>query len=128
MNPDFLKPNRDLPMQCIKVYTGAEIVQDPYEKNVEVTLFQPYIVNAIVEDLLFSQISWKLPGVITEKAKNLLINKQFRNLIENSQRIDIKENGKWVSFEGWRVNGQMQIREEGSFIRVYAYSRTVDKP
>jgi len=129
MHNDFLKPNKDLPFQCIKVYTGGEIVQDPFEKNVEVTLFNPTIVpDVLVEDLIASQISWKLPGVRTEKAKNLQMGKQYRSLIESSQRIDIHENGKLIPFEGWRVNGRMQIREEGQFIRVYVFSRTVDTP
>jgi len=114
--------------QCIKVYTGSETIQDPYEKNVEITLHSPTLIDAIVEDLIFSQVEWKLPGVKAKKAKSLHLSKQFRSLIEASQIIEVKENGKYERFEGWRVFGQMQIREEGDLIQVYIYSKTVDTP
>ena len=121
---DIFKDNPN--STCIKVYLGKETVQDPYEKNVEVTLFQPTIINAIVEDLSFSQIKWKLPGIITDKAKRVYISKKYRTLIENSQKIEVKENGIFVAFEGWRVNGRMQIREEGDLLQIYIYVKSVD--
>ena len=120
---DIFKDNPNA--TCIRVYLGKETIQDPYEKNVKVTLFQPTIIQAIVEDLIFSQISWKLPGIQTDKAKRVYIPKQYRTLIENSQKIEVRENGKLVAFEGWRVNGRMQIREEGDLLQIYIYSKTV---
>lgn len=111
--------------QCVRVYMGVETVDDPYEKNVTVRLLNPIPIKALVKDLVASQIGWKMPGIIAEKAKELIVDKKHRNLLEKSHKIELKENNKCVSFEGWRVNGKMQIREEGDFLRVYIYSKHV---
>lgn len=111
--------------ECIRIYIGIETIEDPYEKNRSVTLLNPVPIRAIVSDLLFSQINWKLPGIVTEKAKEITVEKKHRNLIEKSQKIEVKENNVCIAFEGWRVNGRMQIREEGDFIRLYIYSKHV---
>jgi len=111
--------------QCIRVYLGKETVVDPYEKNTEVSLLNPIPVKAIVADLVASQIQWKMPGIVANKAKEIYVEKKHRTLLEKSQKISVKENNTWVEFEGWRVNGQMQIREEGDFLRVYIYSKHV---
>lgn len=111
--------------QCIRVYLGKETVTDPYEKSIEVTLLNPIPVRAIVADLVASQIEWKMPGIVADKAKEIYVEKKHRTLLEKSQKISIKENNTWVDFEGWRVNGRMQIREEGAFLRVYVHSKHV---
>lgn len=108
---------------CIRIYFGTETVVDPFEKNVEVTLLNSIPVRAIVTDLVSSQIAWKMPGIITEKAKEIFMEKKHRNLLEKSQKIGVKENNTWIDFEGWRVNGKFQIREEGNYIRCYIYSK-----
>lgn len=104
---------------------GLESVVDPYEKNIEVSLLNPIPVRGLVSDLVFSQITWKMPGIVADKAKELYIEKEHRTLLEKSQKIEVKENNEWVAFEGWRVNGRMQIREEGGLLRVYIYSKNV---
>lgn len=110
----------------IKIYTGKETVSDPYEKNATVSLFNPLFICAIVSDLIFSQISWKLPGIITDKAKEIMIDKKHRTLLEKSQKISVIENNTWIDFEGWRINGKMQIREEGDYVRAYIYSKKLN--
>lgn len=108
--------------QCIRIYLGTAIQADPYEKNKVKTYLNPIYINGIVSDLIASQITWKLPGISTSRAKEMTVNKEHRSLIEKSQKIEIKENNSWVAFEGWKENGRMQIREEGNYIRLYIYS------
>ena len=111
--------------KCIKIYMGVEMVDDPYEKNVTISLLNPIFVKALVQDLVASQITWKMPGIVADKAKEIYIEKKHRTLLEKSQLIGVKENNNWVDFEGWRVNGKMQIREEVDLLRVYVYSKHV---
>lgn len=110
---------------CIRIYLGTETVLDPFEKNVDVTLLNPTAIKAIVTDLVSSQIAWKMPGIVTDKAKEIFTDKKNRSLLEKSQKIGVKENNTCIYFEGWRVNGRMQIREEGEYIRCYIYSKHV---
>lgn len=112
--------------QCIRVYMGVEISQDPFEKNVAVTLLNPIPIKALVRDLIASQVTWKMPGIETAKAKEIIVEKRHRTLLEKSHKIELKENNKCVDFEGWRVMGRMQIREDGDFLRVYLYSKNYD--
>ena len=107
--------------QCIKIYLSIEVQDDPYEKNKVQTYLNPIYIQGIVSDLISSQIAYKLPGIRTQKAKEIVVNKEHRTLIEKSKKIEIQENNKWVSFEGWKDNGRTQIREEGDYIRLYVY-------
>ena len=109
--------------QCIRVYMGTETVVDPYEKNTEVVFINPIPIKGIVADLVASQISWKMPGIVADKAKELYIELHHRTLLEKSQKIEVRENNEWVAFKGWRVNGKMQIREEGGLLRVYVHNQ-----
>jgi len=107
--------------QTIKVYLATETIEDPYEKNVSLTDLNPLPLKAIVTDLIASQAQWKMPGIEIEKAKQIIIKKNRRNLIEQSHKIEIDNEFYW----GWRVNGRMQIREEGDFLRIYVYIKKV---
>lgn len=104
--------------QWIKIYLGKEVIDDPEEQNVNVTLFNPVPVKALVTDLTSAQMKWKIYGIETEQGKELVIKNKYRTLIEQSQKIEIKG----VDYIGWRDNfGQMQIREEGNYLRIYIY-------
>ena len=105
--------------KCIKVYIGKEIRTDPYEHTVEVTLLNPISIKGIVTDFTSTQSQWKMPGVITDKSKEIIVEKKYRNLLEMSQKIQIDGDNDY--YNGWKVNGRMQIREEGNYIRVYIY-------
>ena len=108
----------------IYIYRGTETDTDPYEHNVTVSLLPPLIIRGLVSDLTFAQIQWKMPGIKTAKAKEIYIEKRYRNLLEQSQKIEIKDDfGAMEPYIGWRENGRMQIREEGGYLRVYIYSR-----
>ena len=107
--------------QTIKIYLATETVVDPYEKNTSLSELNSIPIKAIVTDLISSQSQWKMPGIVTEKAKALIINKRHKSLIEKSQKIEI--DGEY--FEGWKVNGRMQIRDDGDYVRVYIYIKKV---
>ena len=104
--------------KCIKVYLAKETKVDPYEKNVELTYLAPITLRALVTDFTFSQIRYKMPGIETDKSKEIIVSKSKRSLLEKSQKIMI--DGEF--YEGWRVNGRMQMREEGDTVRVYVYN------
>ena len=108
--------------QCIRVYAGKETQIDPYEKNVETSLLNPILIKGIVSDLGFSQIQWKLPDITANKAKEIIVEKKHRSLLELSNKISVKENNTWIDFQGWRINGAMQLREEGEVLRAYIYT------
>lgn len=104
--------------KCIKIYLAKETQVDPYEKNTELTYLAPITVRAIVTDYTFAQAQWKMPGIEADKSKEIIVEKTKRSLLEASQKIMI--DGEF--YLGWKVNGKMQIREEGAFIRCYVYS------
>jgi len=107
--------------KSIKIYLATETQLDPFEKNVSRSYLNPLPIKAIITDLVASQINWKMPGIIADKAKEIIIKKKYRNLIERSQKIEVNDE----LYEGWRLNGKMQIREEGNYLRIYIYMKHV---
>jgi len=107
--------------KCIRIYIGHEVEIDPYEHNTEVSLLSPTNIKGIITDLTATQANWKMPGIKFSQVKDLLIEKKHRRLLELSQKIELQDGMDIVSYEGWRVNGRMQIREEGNYLRVYIY-------
>jgi hypothetical protein len=104
--------------EWINIYTGQEVIQDKYEQNVVVNYNNPLPIIAIVNDLTAAQANWKMPGIEVAKIKEVMIMKKYRSLIELSQKIEIEGE----MYEGWRVNGKMQIRSmAGNILRLYVY-------
>ncbi len=102
----------------IEIYTGKEIIQDPYEQNVKVIYNNPLPIRAIVVDLSAAQADWKMPGILVKKIKEVFVEKKYRSLIELSEKIGIDGD----LYEGWSVDGRMQIREmAGNVLRLYVY-------
>jgi hypothetical protein len=62
-----------------------------------------------------------MPGIITNKAKEIMVEKKYRHALELSSKIKYEKD----FYEGWRSNGKMQIREEGDYVRVYIYIKKV---
>ena len=60
-----------------------------------------------------------MPGIRTSKAKELIIEKKYKNLIKASSKILI--DGEY--YYGWKdnVGNKLQIREQGEYIRIYVY-------
>lgn len=107
--------------QKIRIYLVKTDILDPYEKNIEITELPSLPIPAIVNDLSFSKIQWTLAGIITNSAKEIYVEKKYRNLIENSYKIEI--NNEY--YEGYRINAKMAIKEEGDYLRIYAYKKQV---
>ena len=105
--------------KIIKIYVGNETTIDPFEKNVEVTMLNPIPIRGIVTDLTTTTAQWKMPGIVADKAKEIIIPKRYRNLLEMSQKIQVQDDDDY--YEGWRQNSKMQIREEGEYLRIYIY-------
>lgn len=104
--------------EWINIYTGQEVIQDKYEANVVVNYNNPLPIIAIVNDLTAAQANWKMPGIEVAKIKEVFIQKKYKSLIELSQKIEIEGD----MYEGWRVNGKMQIRSmAGNILRLYVY-------
>lgn len=109
--------------QYIRIYVGTTTETDPYEHTVEVTMLNPIPIKAIVTDLTSAKVQWAMPGIVTDKAKEIIIEKKNYPMLEMSQKIQII--GDTDYYEGWRQNGKMQIREEGDYCRCYIYIRKV---
>jgi len=107
--------------QNIRVFLAVETIVDPIEKNVIKTHLNPIPIKAIVTDILASQAVWKMPGIATEKTKEIIIEKKYKDLLEQSQKIEIDGD----LFEGWRINGRLQYRVEGDYLRATIYTKKV---
>jgi len=105
--------------QNIRIYLAIETTDDPYEKNVTLSELNPIPIKAIVTDLTFAKSQWAMPGIITDKAKEIIVEKKYRSLLEKSYKIQIV--GDIDYYEGWKQNSKMQIREEGNYLRCYIY-------
>ena len=103
--------------KIIDFYLAREEMDDPFEKNVSVTLINPIPVKGLVTDLTTSKVQWTMVGIVTNKAKEIIIESRYKDLLEQSQKIKI-DNEYYV---GYRQNGQLQYRIEGSYIRAYIY-------
>lgn len=108
--------------EWINIYTGQEVVLDKYEQNVTVNYNNPLPVKAIVIDLTAAQAVWKMPGIQVSKVKEVFVKTKYRSLIQQSQKIEIEGE----MYEGWKVNGKMQIRQmAGNVLRLYVYIKVV---
>jgi len=108
----------------INVYQGTEAVQDPFEKDTITTKISPRTIKAVITDLTNTQAKYKMPGIITSRAKTILIERKYRTLLETSQVIEIKTKDRTVEeYEGWKENGRMQLRERGAYLEGTIFSK-----
>lgn len=103
--------------QKIRVYIGISSDDDPFEKNKTITMLNPIVVEALVSDLSFTSLQWKIPNINTSKAKELLIKKNKKKLLEMSQKIEIDG----TNYEGYKIDGKLSYKEEGNYLRVFVY-------
>ena len=104
--------------QKILIYMSVETVEDPFDKNVSNSILNSLPIDALVNDLIASQASWKMPGIEINKAKQIIIEKKYEPLFLLSYRIRIGD----IDYKGWKVNGALQYRIEGNYLRAYIYS------
>jgi len=109
----------------IRIYPATEVAndKDPFEGNSTVSYLNPIPIKAIVTDLTATQVGYKMPGILTDKAKELIIKKKYETLLTSSYKIEI--DGDTTYYEGWKQNGKCQFRIEGNYLRVYIYAKQV---
>jgi len=107
--------------QKIKLYIGKEVELDPFEKNTDVSMLNSLPILSIVTDVAFAKIQWALPGISTDKVKEIIVQKKYLNLLKQTQQIEI--DGEY--YEGWKQNGKLQYRQESNYIRAYIYVKKV---
>jgi hypothetical protein len=105
--------------QKILVYVSVQQETDPYEHTSTSVFLNPVPVDAIVSDLMPSQIMWKMPGLGTSQAKELFIPKDKKDVILVSAKIEI--DGE--IYLGWKgeAGRQLQIKDLGDLIQLYVY-------
>lgn len=106
----------------IQLCFAKETVEDPFEKNVSLQFTNTVSIDALISDLTPAQAQWKIPGVMVNKVKDIIIEKKHLSKLEVSAKIKINKE----YYEGWRVNGKMQYREEGDYLRVYVYIKKAE--
>ena len=105
--------------QRIKVYLAITSTEDPYEKNESLSELPSLPIDAIVTDLTFAKVQWIMPGITTEQAKEIIIEKKHKNLFEQSFKIEIAGE----LYDSWKINGRTQYKIEQNYIRAYIYRK-----
>jgi len=78
------------------------------------------LIKAIVSDIDYARITYKLPGVETSQAKELTIRKQDLESFKSCDKVIINNE----EFYGWKDNyGKTQYKDMGDFVSVYIYKR-----
>ena len=107
----------------VRIFFTKSVINDPYEKSTTETNMGFCVIPSIISDLTVAKVQWAMPGIVTSKAKEIIIRKKDRPMLEMSQKIQIV--GDTDYYEGWKQNSKMQIREEGNFCRCYIYIKKV---
>ena len=115
----------------IRIYPSVTSTADPYDKHTSEVDLNPITIYAVVTDLAFEKVTWVLPGIVTDNAKQIIIEARNLSILLNSQWIEIKDKktGMIEQYEGWKINGRLQYKREGEspydFVRAYIYRRLV---
>ena len=105
--------------QKIKVYIGIESEEDPYEKNISIISLPSLPIDAVVNDLTFAKLVWAMPGISTDSAKEIYIQKRDEKLLEQSYKVEIEG----ILYDSWKIAGKMQKKSEGNYVRIYCYRK-----
>lgn len=104
----------------IWIWLGRQVSQDPEEQDKLDIVFNPIPIRALVSDLTSAQMTWKTSGTQEMQGKEIIVNKKYRNTIEQAYKIKIDDD----YYVGWKDNqGRTQIREESDYIRLYVYRK-----
>jgi len=105
--------------QKILIYLAVPTIEDPFEKNESLVDLPSLPIDAIVTDLTFAKIQWAMPGIATEQAKEIIIEKRHQSLIEQCYKIEIDG----IIYEGWKIAGRLQYKIEQDYLRAYIYNK-----
>jgi len=103
--------------EYIRIFLGTEIETDPYEHTVEETLLNSIPIKAIVSDISPASSQWKMPGIVSEKTKQIIIKKKHEDMLKMSRKIKIGDD----YYYGWKVNGRLNYVIEGEYLKAYVY-------
>ena len=106
--------------QRILIYLAVPSVNDPYEKNETLSELPSLPIDAIVSDLGFGKVKWQMDGISTDDAKELIVEKKNKTLMEQCYKIEIDG----IIYEGYKILGRMQIKTEGDYCRIYIYRKS----
>ena len=101
----------------IRIFMGTTTILDPYEKNVSETLLNSLPIKAIVSDISPASTAWKMPGIITEKTKQIIIQLKYEEMLKMSRKIQIGND----YYYGWKINGRLSYTIEKNYIKAYVY-------
>jgi len=107
--------------QKIQIYLAIPSQEDPFEKNESLSELPSLPISAIVNDLGFGKVKWQMDGISTDSAKEIYIEKKNESLLEQSYKVEIDG----VLYDSWKINGRMQKKQEGDYIRIYLYRKQI---
>ena len=107
----------------IRIIFATETETDPYEHRVDFSELPSLPINAIVTDLTTTKAQYAMPGIVTSKVKEIIIEKKYESLLLQSYKIKIGND----YYIGWRQNGKLQYRIEGEYLRVYIYGLKISQ-
>jgi hypothetical protein len=117
---DELKELLRINGEIIWVYLSKSIKQDPEEEDKKDIAYNPIPIRALVTDLTSASVQWKMPGISETQGKELVLNKKYKNTIEQAYKMTIDSD----TYVGWKDSqGRTQIREESGYIRLYIYRK-----
>ena len=89
------------------------------EKNTEKTQILLLPLKALVFDLTSTKAQYAMIGIVTDKSKELIIQRKDKSKLDLSSAIII--DGE--EFVGWRSGTKLQYREteDREFVRIYCY-------
>ena len=100
----------------ILVYMSVSTVTDPYDKTTSEVILNSLPIDAIVTDISGSSMTYKTQGIIQDDAKELIIEKKHRKLMELSYKITVDS----IDYQGFKKNGIMSIRNiDKNYCRLY---------
>jgi hypothetical protein len=96
---------------------AKETNESVYRNEPTYTIVAHTHIDALVNDLNATQIQWKMQGINSSKAKQIIFHKRHLESFKSaySLRIDSED------YEGWKANGQLQYRAYGDYIQAYVY-------
>ena len=110
--------------QNFLVYIANTTITDPYEKTTSLSYLNSIPIQAVVADLSAGRAVYKMNGILTDKAKEIIVEKKYRALLEMSYKLQVL--GEDDLYQGWEVSGKMQIFElDNEYIRLYIYIKQI---
>jgi hypothetical protein len=103
--------------QYIRFFIGKETTEDDFEGTTSLEYTNSLPIKALVSDLGMGKIQWSMPGITTDKAKEIIIESKHRNLFEQTHKIKIDDE----YYYGWKQNGKLQYKISGNYLTAYIY-------